>query len=130
MKSLMSPSWRQSGWIPMEKSLRMACFRNHTGKARVDLAVAFVSFGSPIMKFNPIGMPAFLHFFAVAKACSGVIPFDDSLRSSTLPDSIPNCNDAQPADAVEDRIPRVHPWMNGVYLVSALAEVRSAPQEP
>ena len=32
--------------------------------------------------------------------------------------------------AVEDRIPRVHPWMNELYLVSALAEVRSAPQEP
>jgi hypothetical protein len=31
--------------------------------------------------------------------------------------------------AVEDRIPRVHPWMNELYLVSALAEVRSAPQE-
>ena len=32
--------------------------------------------------------------------------------------------------AVEDRTPRVHPWMNELYLVSASAEVRSAPQEP
>ena len=32
--------------------------------------------------------------------------------------------------AVEDRIPRVYPWMNELHLVSASAEVRSAPQEP
>jgi hypothetical protein len=32
--------------------------------------------------------------------------------------------------AVEDRTPRVYPWINELYLVSALAEVRSAPQEP
>jgi hypothetical protein len=32
--------------------------------------------------------------------------------------------------AVEDRTPRVYPWMNELYLVSASAEVRSAPQEP
>jgi hypothetical protein len=32
--------------------------------------------------------------------------------------------------AVEDRTPRVYPWMNEFYLVSASAEVRSAPQEP
>ena len=28
--------------------------------------------------------------------------------------------------AVEDRTPRVYPWMNELFLVSAIAEVRSA----
>ena len=31
---------------------------------------------------------------------------------------------------VEDRIPRVYPWMNEPFLVSVLAEVRSAHVEP
>jgi len=31
---------------------------------------------------------------------------------------------------VEDRIPRVYPWMNESLLVSAIAEVRSALVEP
>lgn len=32
--------------------------------------------------------------------------------------------------AVEDRIPQVYPWMDELHLVSASAEVSSAPQEP